>query len=119
MNAVVRFDDARAGVHELVGGKAANLGRLTAAGFPVPAGYTVTTEAHAAFWAAAALGERTAGLLRDVPADDVAALERATEEVRTLIVAQTMPADIAEEIAAEYRALGGDAFVAVRSSGVA
>jgi pyruvate, water dikinase len=33
---------------ELVGGKSANLGELTRAGFPVPPGFAVTTEAHEA-----------------------------------------------------------------------
>lgn len=33
--------------HGLVGGKAANLGRLLAAGVPVPAGWVLTTRAHA------------------------------------------------------------------------
>jgi pyruvate,water dikinase len=33
--------------HGLVGGKAANLGRLLAAGVPVPAGWVLTTQAHA------------------------------------------------------------------------
>jgi len=37
------------GREELVDGKAINLGRCAQAGFPVPVGFTVTTEAEAAF----------------------------------------------------------------------
>jgi pyruvate,water dikinase len=45
MTVVVPFGDLCAGDVELVGGKCANLGELTGAGFPVPAGFAVTTSA--------------------------------------------------------------------------
>ena len=45
MTLVVPFQDLRAGDVEHVGGKCANLGELTGAGFPVPPGYAVTTSA--------------------------------------------------------------------------
>jgi pyruvate,water dikinase len=77
MTVVVPFGDLRAGDVELVGGKCANLGELTGAGFPVPAGFAVTTSA--------------------VDAD---------------------PGEVAEAVAAAYRALG-EPPVAVRSSAVA
>lgn len=48
---VVDFNDALAVKHALVGGKAASLGRLTKAGFPVPPGFTISTEAYSAFMA--------------------------------------------------------------------
>jgi len=42
----VLFDELRADQVELVGGKCANLGELTGAGFPVPPGFAVTTAAY-------------------------------------------------------------------------
>src|SRR4249919_1854843 len=42
----IPFDELRADQTELVGGKCANLGELTAAGFPVPPGFAVTTAAY-------------------------------------------------------------------------
>lgn len=45
---VLRFEELRAADVERVGGKCANLGELTGAGFPVPAGFAVTTSAVAA-----------------------------------------------------------------------
>jgi pyruvate,water dikinase len=42
----VRFDELRLEDVELVGGKCANLGELTRAGFPVPPGFAVTTAAY-------------------------------------------------------------------------
>ncbi|MFI9383641.1 PEP/pyruvate-binding domain-containing protein [Kutzneria sp. NPDC052558] len=79
-----------------VGGKAANLGELTGAGLPVPPGFCVTTEAY----------RRVAA---GVPLD----------QVREVLQGVEIPADIADEIRAGYRALGPDAPVAVRSSATA
>jgi pyruvate,water dikinase len=42
----ISFDELRLDQVELVGGKCANLGELTQAGFPVPPGFAVTTAAH-------------------------------------------------------------------------
>ena len=42
----LRFEEIGSGALRLVGGKAANLGVLTRAGLPVPAGLCVTTEAY-------------------------------------------------------------------------
>jgi pyruvate,water dikinase len=43
---VARFDELGLANVDLVGGKSANLGELTGAGFPVPAGFAVTTAAY-------------------------------------------------------------------------
>jgi phosphoenolpyruvate synthase/pyruvate phosphate dikinase len=49
MNIVLRFDEAGSDEKSLVDGKAINLGRCAQAGFPVPVGFTATTEAEGAF----------------------------------------------------------------------
>jgi pyruvate,orthophosphate dikinase len=41
---VYRFEEGRAGMKDLLGGKGANLAEMTQAGLPVPPGFTVTTE---------------------------------------------------------------------------
>lgn len=51
--------------------------------------------------------------------DDADQLESATAEIRRLIEATEFPAALGDEVAAAYRALGEDPFVAVRSSGTA
>ncbi len=73
----------------LAGGKAVNLGQLIRAGFPVPGGFVVNTLAY--------------GLARS----------RTSENVPT-----ELPAEVAEEICAAYRAMGAGV-VAVRSSATA
>ena len=59
---------------DYAGGKGANLGQLTAAGFPVPPGFVIGAPAYAAFRAQTGLSERLDALLSDLDVDDTAAL---------------------------------------------
>jgi phosphoenolpyruvate synthase/pyruvate phosphate dikinase len=70
---IVALDHLDAGALPLVGGKAANLGELIAAGLPVPAGFCVTTEAYRDVATAAALAE-ILDRLAATPAGDSGAL---------------------------------------------
>ncbi len=88
-----------------VGGKAAHLGELLAAGLPVPAGFVVTTEAFARF-------RRAAG-----GADGIAAEPASAQSER--LSAAPMPAEVAAAIAEACRALGENLACAVRSSATA
>src|SRR5205085_1851855 len=51
MNLIVEFDQSELGLVSLVGGKGGNLIALTAAGFPVPPGFVITSEAYRQFLA--------------------------------------------------------------------
>ena len=88
------------------GGKAANLGELVRAGFPVPDGFVVTTDAYATV---------IQPLDLNIP-ERIAAGEGAS--VRADIETAPMPADLRTEIANAYAALGTGP-VAVRSSATA
>jgi rifampicin phosphotransferase len=92
----------------VVGGKAANLGELIRAGFPVPPGFCVTTAAYQQVAADAVDGW--------APADTPEAL---AEQARAAILASPVPAGVAEAVERAYRALGNDVAVAVRSSATA
>jgi pyruvate,orthophosphate dikinase len=46
---VYLFEEGNAGMRDLLGGKGANLAEMTNIGLPVPAGFTVTTEACLAY----------------------------------------------------------------------
>ncbi len=48
---VYLFNEGNAGQRDLLGGKGAGLAEMTNAGLPVPAGFTITTEACRAFYA--------------------------------------------------------------------
>ena len=93
----------------VAGGKGANLGALTAAGFPVPDGFVVTTAAYDAAIAAAGVNDLIAGL---EPGTTDGQQLRAT--IRRLV----LPASLRQAVIQQYRALGGGP-VAVRSSATA
>ena len=120
---VIHFSDALSDQHALVGGKATSLGRLTKAGFPVPAGFSISTAAYAAFMTG--LTDKVAALLAAADYHHAEYLEEHSAQIRSLIVESTLPAEIAAAITEAYRAMGGDAhaatraLVAVRSSGTA
>jgi len=115
---IVALDHVDAGALPLVGGKAANLGELIAAGLPVPAGFCVTTEAYRDVAAAAELAE-ILDRLAATPAGDTDALAGLARQARERILATVMPALVADAVAAAYLALGDGVPVAVRSSATA
>ncbi len=104
------------------GGKGANLGELTRAGFPVPPGFVVTAAAYRSFCDGAGLRERITELLGGVDVDDARALGEAAHTIRALVEAEPIPADVADAIRIAYASLGDgdpDVPVAVRSSATA
>jgi len=101
------------------GGKGANLGELTRAGFMVPAGFVVGAPAYALFVTDGGLRTRIAERLSSLDVDDPEALRRAADEVRALVAAEPVPKPVEEEIRRAYAALGPDTAVAVRSSATA
>jgi rifampicin phosphotransferase len=101
----VSLADATASV-AMLGGKAASLVRLAAAGLPVPDGFVVTTAAYRTFLAEHRLEQRIAALL-DQP-----------ERIAQLFDEHPLPVALVEEILQAYADLGEPA-VAVRSSATA
>jgi pyruvate,water dikinase len=102
-----------------VGGKGANLGELTRAGFPVPPGFCVTTAAYRDF-------VRTSGELNAL----LDSLDRVTHEdldkigilgarIRHHLEALTVPAGVRSAVLAAWRDLGSEQAYAVRSSATA
>jgi pyruvate, water dikinase len=102
------------------GGKGANLGELTGAGFPVPPGFVVAAPAYEAFCDTGGLRKRIAARLDGLDVDDTAALARASEDVRVMVEEEPLPGWLEREIRTAYARLAGeDAPVAVRSSATA
>ncbi|MDQ4500708.1 PEP/pyruvate-binding domain-containing protein [Sinomonas sp. ASV322] len=97
---IVDLRDPSSGSVALAGGKAANLGELTRAGFPVPDGFVLTTEAY-----------RIAALQADANPDSPAS---AAAKLR----AAAVPRIIADAVLDAYHALGSGP-VAIRSSATA
>jgi phosphoenolpyruvate synthase/pyruvate phosphate dikinase len=103
---------------DLVGGKAANLGSLTAAGFPVPHGFCLTTAAYRRVVDAAGL-DAALTHLDGVDPGATAAIEAAAARVRSILGSADVPVDIRHAIELAYNEIGGHAAVAVRSSATA
>ena len=100
------------------GGKGANLGELTRAGFPVPGGFVVGAPAYAAFCDEHGLRSRLGGLLEGIDVDDTSALETAAAEARAMVEREPVPGWLETAIRDAFAQLdaGEDIAVAVRSS---
>jgi pyruvate, water dikinase len=117
-----RFEELSRDDVDYAGGKGANLGEMTAAGLPVPAGFVVGASSYALFCDEGGLRERIEERLSAVDVDDTATLDTATKEVRAMVEAEPVPEDVASEIRDAYLELAGDREnppVAVRSSATA
>ncbi|XAS69663.1 PEP/pyruvate-binding domain-containing protein [Micrococcaceae bacterium Sec5.7] len=102
----------------LVGGKAANLGELTAAGLPVPQGFCLTTDAYRQALASPKLADVHSALESTAP-DNLPALAALAGHARGLVQDTGVPAAISAAVRNAYAALGADVPVAVRSSATA
>ena len=116
---VLWLDDVTADDFDSVGGKAASLGELTAAGLPVPPGFVVSAETYRSFLEETGIAAELFDAV-DVDASDSAALARAAERAQELIRGTEMPESVRSTILAAYDDLDdGAASVAVRSSATA
>ena len=100
------------------GGKGANLSRLSRAGFHVPPGFILSTDAYRAYVESNRLQPVIQAALQDLDAEDAAALERASAAIRAAFAGGQIPAEVEAALRAGY---GEDsaAPVAVRSSATA
>lgn len=117
------FDDGVPPVHEQLGGKCASLVALTAAGMPVPPGFAITTAAYNAFIHEAGIEQDIHTLLRGLDADDIAAVDRVSEQLRFEITSRPVPEELRTITTDAYNALqsrfSSPVPVAVRSSATA
>ncbi len=115
------LDDVRSTDIDTVGGKAASLGELTAAGLPVPPGFVITADTYRAFLERTAID---AELFRALDSADGVA--EAASRARDLLTETPLPESVRQEVLTAYRSLAGgddpphrEPFVAVRSSATA
>ena len=119
MHVISPFDQISLADAPAVGGKGANLGEMTNAGFPVPAGFVVRAEAYLDAIDAAGVRAELESLRSDLDATDDAALAAVSEKSRAIVRGLTLPEPTAAAIREAYERLGDDVSVAVRSSGTA
>ncbi|MFN0090624.1 MAG: phosphoenolpyruvate synthase [Acidimicrobiales bacterium] len=110
------FEELRLADAPSVGGKAANLGELTAAGLPVPPGFAVTADAFLNALDAAGRRDELRRVCERSFGADPGRLAALAAEAAGLMADVTPPADLAPAVVAAYHRLGEGVAVAVRSS---
>jgi rifampicin phosphotransferase len=114
---ILSFDSSEATL-ETAGGKGKNLARLTRAGFAVPRGFIISTDAYREFVSANRWLPPILAGVDGLSAEDAQALERASTQIRVAFSAGKMTEELEAAIRAAYADLG-DRPVAVRSSATA
>jgi pyruvate,water dikinase len=90
---------------ETAGGKGMNLVRLTRAGFPVPRGFIVPTEAYRAFVDANQLSGVIAAAIAGLAAGEAGPLETASAKIRAAFAAGKMPVETEQAVHMAHNAL--------------
>lgn len=119
---VVQFKEVGKEDVGLVGGKGANLGEMTQAGFPVPPGFIVTAKAYYHFIRENNLMVKIRHLLETVNYEHSDSLNQVSRHIKKVIMDSPISPELQKEIFTAYAGLGGifkDALVAVRSSATA
>jgi pyruvate,water dikinase len=119
---VVWIDAPGAAGDPRLGGKFASLAEMTEAGFHVPPGFGITTDAYRHFLDRSGLVERARATREAAAVADLATIEDLGEAMAVDIVAAELPADLEDAIRSAYASLAErvgelDPPVAVRSSG--
>ncbi len=122
------FNELDKGSLSIAGGKGANLGEMTQAGFPVPPGFVVSAQSYHSFMQGSRLEALVKVKTDGLNPEDNKKLQQAGEDIRQAIMAQNVPQDIRAEIVRAYNKMCGvnyipsgndEVLVAVRSSATA
>jgi rifampicin phosphotransferase len=89
----------------LTGGKGMNLAELVRAGFPVPTGFIVTTDAYRAFVHENQIQDRILAAVNAIAPDDPAALDSASSTIAALFDGGRISKEVAGAIALAYHSL--------------
>ncbi|MGA2139383.1 MAG: PEP/pyruvate-binding domain-containing protein, partial [Verrucomicrobiia bacterium] len=113
---VLHLAEAGDNHRSLVGGKAFNLGKLIAAGLPVPRGFCVTTTAFDHFLASCSRRTELSNLLAQCSGDEIGRIAELSREVRSCLAEDHVPEVVRDAVLCAWRELGGERSFAVRSS---
>lgn len=102
-----------------VGGKGANLGELTKAGFPVPQGFCITTHAYRECIATSSQMNRFFGELEAIDPADLHQIREVGQRIRAHVEQLVMPEKMKDEIIEAWTKQGASQAYAVRSSATA
>ena len=110
------FDETDKKDLPLVGGKGANLGEMTKAGFTVPYGFCVTTESYKEFIEKNNMMDFISHIIKDASLENISEIG---EEIRKRIIQCEIPSEVEQEIVRAINKIGVDDYYAVRSSATA
>lgn len=119
---ILFFKDIDKNDTDVVGGKGANLGEMTKAGFPVPNGFAITIQGYDEFLSENKIIDNIYNLLKTVDVDDPSQLDSVSKRIQKMVTNGRIPQDLAQEIISSYKKLSGrfkNALVAVRTSATA
>jgi pyruvate,water dikinase len=121
MTYTVQFSQLGKNEIHTAGGKGANLGEMTKAGFPIPSGFVLTTQAYDDSVSENGLQEQIVDLASAVSSGDPKSSEEASAAIRKLFLAAEMPDAVTSDLVAAYAELTneGELPIAVRSSATA
>lgn len=103
---------------QLAGGKGASLGEMTAAAIPVPPGFVILSTAFEQFIKETGIAADIVAVLEKINYRDITAVERASKEIKAMILGKELSSDLAESILSNFQKLNCT-YVAVRSSATA
>ena len=116
------FKEATPTDYPKLGGKGASLASMSAAQFPVPIGFCITTDAYQEVLELSGLKQQILERVKDISFDNMAQLEHISSEIREIVLKMAMPTSISTAIKTAYQELcsltnsNDDLPVAVRSS---
>jgi pyruvate,water dikinase len=105
-----------------VGGKGANLGEMTKAGFPVPNGFAVTVSSYDLFLQKNEIALKIKDILKNIDVNKSDELDSVSKKIEKLVTTSEIPAEVSKAVITAYKRLSGHfkkALVAVRSSATA
>jgi pyruvate,water dikinase len=113
---IMYFDEIDRKDVSKAGGKGANLGEMTKAGFNVPFGFCVTTDGYKEFLKLNCLEEPITRLVMDAGIENVSEIGT---KIRKFIIESKVPDELLQEISKAIDKTGADNYYAVRSSATA
>lgn len=104
------------------GGKGANLGEMTQAGFPVPPGFVVPSSAYRLFIEENGFEKQIRNILKTANTRNPKELQSASEKIMRMMRHGTIPKEVAGQVVKKYDRMSSwfrESLVAVRSSATA
>ncbi|MFH1376541.1 MAG: phosphoenolpyruvate synthase [Candidatus Woesearchaeota archaeon] len=99
---IIQFKDISKNDVEIVGGKAASLGEMYNAKFPVPPGFAVTADAYKEFIQLSGLQPKIDKILEQTDIEDTTQLTNSSQKIQNLILETDMPLNVRNDIKKTY-----------------